>query len=542
MKPGFTPKYMVNFDLKRLDLAVFAVIIISVLSLYQVHFNYTGKFSMANDRLFEYHQAKNMTYIYPYFSDEWYAVALSKNPLKNPFNGQFFTNPELASHSFLAAITAVFGLNLLASYTALSIIFNTLLIVLAYFFMRRCNLPKIISAISALSILYITSASNLPGIWNLIPVTFGIIFSLAGFCFMPDVSQNMPARFVLPTRLFARSARSGSPHPNPAARKHILLGPILAGILVFLFYPPLIVFYGLGILVYFLDKQRLKINLIKILKYFIIFLSIFAVLAIVLMLSPAAKPIRYVFSNLFYDSFTGDFVPYFNPVYIIPLWAIIFAFLGLKTAFKQKKWLVSQIVLGVIFWLIYSFSTLRFIIGFERVVYFTSILVVLIAAFGMNEAIKRLPGLKYAGYAALILFLLFVPFYTQSENWRKLVLRNSKIQADSIPMAPANNYLTSEDLRIFKNIKQKKFFSIPWKGTVIGIATGNYPVLTKGGTITMGAENPIIYQQFMEADCAKKAQIAKEREVEYVYSMPFDCPKFEEIDQSTEGFVLYKLK
>ena len=199
-----------------------------------------------------------------------------------------------------------------------------------------------------------------------------------------------------------------------------------------------------------------------------------------------------------------------------------------------------MLILGIILWFFYLFSVFRIMIGFERVVYFTAILVALVSGFGIEEIKKHTPALKYIKTGALILFIILIPFYTQGENWRKLILSNDKIQADSIPMSRANNYLTPEDLRIFKNLSQKKFLSIPWKGTVIGTATNNYPVLTKGGTITMSSENPAIYKQFMGESCEDKNRIAKEKNIDYIYSTPFSCPNFQEIDKSAEGFVLYK--
>ena len=510
--------------LNKIDWVVFIVAIISVLTLYQVHYNYTGKFSMVNDVLFQYHEAKNMKYVYPYFSDEWYAVSLVKEainnhslPLKNPFDNSFFLNLEMFFHSFLAEIMLFLGLNPLTQYTALSIFINTLIILLAYLFLRLNNVSKLASAISSLLILYITSASNLPGIWHLIPISMGIIVSLIGFCFLSLNDFKMA---------------------------------LLSFLFVILFYPPLFVFYGVGLLVYLFGFPRIKEKTFEIIKFLIILFSAAAVLYIVLILSPLAGAINYIFSNLFYRSFTGNFMPQFNFYNIMPWTVVLLAVFGLYFVSNNKKWLFYQFILGIFFWIFYMFSNYRVIIGYERVVFFTSILAALISGFGIQEIKKYLnlkfekikPIFKYVEAAAVILFLFFIPFYTQGENWRKLVLTNYFIQANSIPMAPANNYLTDEDLRIFKDIKQKKFFSIPWKGTVIGIATNNYPVVTKGGTITMNAKNPIIYQQFMNFDCDKKLQLAKEKNIDYIYSTPFLCQNFQKIDEGSEGFALYLFK
>jgi hypothetical protein len=513
--------------IQKIDWVFFIVVVISIVSLFQVHYNYTGKFNMVNDALFQYHEVKNMQYVYPYFSDEWYAVSLAKEsinshslPLRNPFDNSFFPNLEMFFHSFIAEIVLLFRLDPITQYTILSIFINTLIIALAYLFLRINNVSKGPASIASLLILYITSASNLPGIWNLIPITMGIILSLIGFCFLSQNSLKM-------------------------AGLSFLFGT--------LFYPPFFIFHFICLAVFILGLPKIKDKIWGFGKYIVILLSFCIIFCIVLMLSPMNKVISFIFSHLFYRSFTGNFIPQFSFYYIIPWPAILFAIFGLAYVFKNKKWLLSQLGLGVILWIFYSFSTFRIVIGFERIVFFTSIIVCLISAFGMEKTFTVIPGLTrnpesvkkfwipVCAGMTLAIFVAVIPFYTQGESWKKLILTNSLIQADSIPMAPANNYLTNDDLRVFKNISQKKFFSIPWKGTVIGITTGNYPVSTKGGTITMGSENPIIYRQFLDFDCGKKSQFAKDRNLDYVYSMPFSCQGFEKVDESSEGFILYKV-
>ncbi|OGZ78311.1 MAG: hypothetical protein A2358_00915 [Candidatus Staskawiczbacteria bacterium RIFOXYB1_FULL_37_44] len=206
----------------KADWVFFAVAIISVLTLYQVHYNYSGEYGMVNDRLFQYRQAKNMQYVYPYFSDEWYAVSLVKEsinshslPLKNPFDNSFFPNLEIFFHSFIAEIMLLFKLDPLTQYAVLSIFFNALIIVLAYLLLRINNVSKFSSAAASLSILYIASSSNLPGIWNLLPFTMGIILFLIGGCFFAEKNIKMT---------------------------------MLSFLFGALFYPPLIIFFTLPLL------------------------------------------------------------------------------------------------------------------------------------------------------------------------------------------------------------------------------------------------------------------------------------------------------
>jgi hypothetical protein len=135
---------------------------------------------------------------------------------------------------------------------------------------------------------------------------------------------------------------------------------------------------------------------------------------------------------------------------------------------------------------------------------------------------------------------LFIPFYTSQARWEKLILIDQRSGLKSFPKSPANNYLTQDDLKIFENIKGKKFLSIPWKGTVVGVATGNYPVMTKEGTISKGAEGDA--NLFLGSSCEKKSEMAEEMNLDYVYFYEFDCSEFREKARSGENFVLYQFE
>ncbi len=504
-----------------LDVFVFLVVIASFLALFQVHYNYTGKFSMANDRVLEYHQAKSMRYVYPYFSDEWYAVSFIKEsissrslPFTNPFNGEFFMNPEFFFHSFIAEICILFGLNPLTQYTLLSIFINTLIIVLAYLFLIKNNITRPSAAIAALSLLYITSSSILPGIWNLIPVTMGVLSMLLGFNFLAANNLKMAS---------------------------------LSGLLVLFFYPPLIIFYILALFSNLFLIPEFRKRLLTFRLHIIIFLFAITALLALLMLTQARHFLAFVSSHVIYASYTNNYLPKFDFYHIIPWWTVLFAILGVFFVWKKKRWLIFLFILGAGFWLLYLFSTYRIIIGFERIVLVSSVIVTLISGFGLDGAKnflsskfkKAAPFINYASVAVVIIFIMSFPNYTSSKNWEKLHLVHPETDAKLIPMATANNYLTYDDLVIFNYIKRKRFLSTPWKGTVIGVATENYPASTKGGTITMELD---LYDKFMRADCLRKKEIVKEKKLDYVYSHPFFCEGFEEINKSFEGFVLYKLK
>jgi len=505
---------------RRLDWVLVSIVCIAFFYLWQVHYNYTGKINFATDTGVIYHQAQNMVYPYPYFSDEWYSVLLVENSISSGklpftgFGGQYFLNLEMFFHSLLAEIFLLLGLNPLTQYTLVSIFANILIIVLAYIFLRLCKVSKIYAGFSSLLILFIASGANLPGIWNFIPVHSGIIFCLLGFCFL--------------------------------AKDKFLLA-VLAGFSVMIFYAPLFIFYGFGLIIFgFLRfRERIAEYANRMAYSFLAALPILAVFYIGIMISPFSKTAQFVFSKLFYTSFYGPNMNVEFAFYnVIPIPAIFLAFWGINSVYKNLKWFFAVFVLGCAFWFFYSFTTSRFFIEYERVVFFVSIIVCVISGFGLSR-IENFFGrfkniFKFLVLFSIVLFLVFLPFYTRQEGWKKFIVKDI-ITGTTVfyPKAPANNYLTPEDIRIFSRIKDKRFLSIPWKGTVIGVATQNIPLVTKQGTISLG-ESALF--DFLSADCSGKLTIAKKQKIDYVYLNQFNCPQFNEADRSREGFVLYEFQ
>jgi len=182
------------------------------------------------------------------------------------------------------------------------------------------------------------------------------------------------------------------------------------------------------------------------------------------------------------------------------------------------------------------------------VVVFTSILIVIMMGFGLDYLVNKLNKLnllkkyeapKYIQLGVLLAFIFLSLSYTKRENWSKLNISDTKSGKIFMPAAPANQYLQPDDIELFKNIKHKTFLSIPWKGTVIGVATDNYPASTKPGTVSMRKN---LAHEFLKSDCPKKFDIVKSLNIEYVYLPKFSCPYFEFIDKSSEGLCLYKVK
>ena len=528
----------------KIDWLLLAVVVISFLTLLQVHYHYTGAINLATDQTPVYHQVKDMKYVYPYFSDEWYAVSFIKYainshhlPFKNTLADDFFINFEVFFHSFLSEAFLILGLNPLTQYNLLSIFFNILITVLAYIFLRTCRVSNISSGISSLSILYISCGANFPGIWHLLPVSLGILLFLVGSCFLEFGD---------------------------------LKSTFLSLMAVTLFYPPFFIFSGLGLLAFFIYKlkenKKLDRNILKKINYFVFAaILIFPAIYIVLMISPWSNFTNSIVSRLFFISSSGSYIPRYNVYDIIPIPIILLALLGLCPIYKKRKYIFCQLALGIFLWILYLFTIYRIVIEFERVVFTMAIIVTLISGFGLAE-IEKYIGSKFkpfnkfrvntnepnrsiknsktsifkcAGVIIIFIFLLLVPFYTQRDNWKKFTPTDPATGQFLSPKSPANNYLTEDDLRIFKNIKGRRFLSIPWKGLVIGVATGNFPSITKEGTIAIGSEYD--YYSFINSDCNGKKSVLGEYLPDYVYLPEFNCPGFEKIDESREGLILYKV-
>ena len=401
------------------------IIIVSFICLYSVHYNYTGKVTTINE---PFKEVKNMRYNYPYFSDEWSAVSMiqysldnHRLPLVNPlWYNSYFPNPAIAFHTTISLIMWTTNLEPLIHYNYLSIFFGILIILLIYTLLILNKINYLIAGVVSLSTLYLVNGANLPMLWNLTPLTFGIIFMLLSLIF-----QTLDKK-----KLF-----------------------LLMSSLTVLFYFPLILIMLPIVLIYLKDEKR------KILIYFGLVLAS----ASLIMLSFRGwqgDMIRFLFSRVFYLNFTMGAINRFPIWGIIPLIILPLSLIGF---FKCKKCFTIPAIIGLVFWIIYSQIAYRFLIGYARIVYVTSIFIILLAGFGLNYLYNKLNKKGVCSILFIIILLLFLVFsfsYTQRDNWVKLGLYNNK-NLVAVPNSPVNNYLHEDDLRLFQGIEGKRFWSYP---------------------------------------------------------------------------------
>ena len=500
-------KEKIAFKKIKIDFILIFVLIVVFIELFSVHFNYTGKISDIKNPYENLKEVKNMKYVYPYFSDEWVAVSLikystetGKLPFVNPlWKNSYFPNLEFAFHSFLSEFFLILNLNPLTSYVFFAIIFGLLICFLVYFLLRFNKVGRFASAIAALSIPLIVNSGTFPGIWYLIPLIIGLICMLLTFIFISINDKKM---------IF------------------------LSSFLTLIFYPPLFILLIFSIIPYFLfyDKKYAK-------NFFLFFFICFlAILFLIFNLEKNANSFNFIISKIFY-LFVIYLIQDYSIWKIIPLFSIIFAILGL-IKFRKKIWIFLPIFVGLAFWSLYSVILVRFIIDYDRLVFATSVLIIIVSGFGMDflvnqsEKFFNKKTIRILEAIILVLFLIYAFNYTSHDKWENIKFYgNGKVFN---PTSPATVFLQEKDLELFQNITEKVFIAPPWKGLVIGVATGNYPLESKGSTIT---NQFFTYNKFMELNCKEKKQTALDYDISYAYSENFSCDSFRRIGKSKELYL-----
>ncbi|HTE48306.1 MAG TPA: hypothetical protein VK675_00150 [Candidatus Paceibacterota bacterium] len=500
----YKQKYFSRAKLNSLVLISFAIIGFELLS---VHYFYTGTVSETERSNVVFRDF----YAYPFYSDEWVGVSLADYSIENkslPFANPLwhdtpFANGLVVFYSFISELFLLFNLAPLTGWSLFAIMNGLLISLLLYLLLRVNNVNNFSSSIATLSVPWIVNGTNLPGIWFLTP----FIFSLSLFI----------------TFLICLSKRE------------FLLG-MTTSIICLLLYPPIIVLVFPTLLFYILKN---KISLYYLFSIGAVGVIIIAILSINFGYSRA---IGFVYSSLIRPNLDGGIVS--MPFWIVlPILLIPIILFGLIIMIKKKSYtLLVPIIIGLFFWFLYAFVSKIIILEQSRVVAITSVLLMIPIGFGIESIVNLIKNQKTVNFIKVLFILAFVVaalFYPGSNRWSKLVL---KIKTDNgyqdfFPSAPVTRYLQSDDLKFFSSFSKKRFLSLPWKGLVIGTATHNYPLDSKDSTITNKFVN---YAEFMQRTCEEKSAYARDFKIEYVYSDSFDCPSFEELGSSQEGFHLYR--
>ena len=523
-KQKFATKISWRLDSAWLLIAAGAIIFFN---LWSVHYYYSGVVNTNNGFI----AVSASRYDYPYFSDEWVGVAYTDyslkqhslptvNPLINGASHYDVPNVFVVFFSLLAELFLILNLAPLTGYAIMALSVGLTICYLLYRLMRTSGVAIFPAVIAALSLPYIINGANLPGLWYLLPFSGGMVLFLVSLIAL--------------------------------ARSEIKVAG-WSGLVSLLIYPPFIVFLLPAFAVKLYNDQHLSLKK-KLRIVGLAALAIGATAAVIILLQSHGTRdfFALIVSYLRRPVLDNGIASY--PIWrILPVWTLPFILIGFFDACRKKLYfLITPFLIGVIFWMVYSYSMNFLIIDYARSVMITSWLAIIFAGLGFDWTEKKLTALwplfseptprLIIRLTVLILFLIAAGGYTSRNGWThlKLVNHNPNGIQEYLPAAPASNYLTDEDLAFFKAIpKRSRFISPPWKGLVIGAATGHYPIVSKPSIVSNHIRS---YDSFMNGDCAAKIHIGEVLDLSYAYSAPFDCAQFAFIGASREGLHLYQFR
>ncbi len=500
--------YIKKVSLKDLSVSVVPIIAILVIifQLSALHFNYSGEVRTTDGVKVE----ENMRYLYPYFSDEWitasvsdYSIQNHSLPLVNPLDeGKEFPNLLVFFHSFISEIFLILNINPVIGFAFVSILSGVSICLIFYILLRSLKISIFASSISMLSVPYITNGANLPGIWFLMPFIISCVV------------------FLLSLSLYFLSEKRMA---------------LLSSVFSFILYPPIIVFiFPILIFGKILFSLKKKVYITIVLAAVSIFLI--GLVAISLKsLGVFELAASYIFrSNLVHG------IPSYNIFNVLPLFSIPFIILGLVSIYKKKIYLILiPVVVGIIFWIVYTSTTTVFIIEYSRIVVLTSIFLMITSGFGYEWLILKYKVLQSVVFKIVVISIfIFLSFlYPIYNSWDRLVLQTNDGEI-IYPAQPINKYLIQDDLDLFDGITKSKFISPEWKGLVIGVATKNFPLYSKSSTMEVKS---LSYYNFLGSNCKSREDYIKQFDIEYVYILKTDCPNYIEIGTSKEGLYLYQV-
>jgi hypothetical protein len=526
----FSPKIS-GETFKKIPYFVIGIAILCVYILYSIHFNYTG----IVDTTLGLKKVEKSSYTYPFYSDEWigaslaqYSIETKKLPLVNPLaNNAPFMNFLVGSHSVYAELLVFFNLHPVTQYIYLAMGNGLLLCIFLFIVLRVLQVSPIISSVASLSILLMTNSGNLPGAWFLIPYLTSTIFVLVSI-----------AGFVLKSSFVYRTS--------------VLIALLL--------YPPMIVFVlPLIIGAYYVSSRDFQQTNDKLFKYLLIPAG--AGLILILFLKIGKFDVMSVLTtgyNFIIRPSLDEGKVYFNIWNVLPIFILFLVIIGSinlirrwRTFVKSHAYIIFPTIVGLFLWIVSVYVEYVFLIELSRVVFVTSIFLIILGSIGIQKIsesvyIKKIDPFLLKGMN--ILFFIFLIFWVallpRLSLWHKneLLVETQNVhqtqnQMRYIPAPAVTRYLHPDDIRLFQNFTSKRFVAPSWKGLVIGVATKNYPLDSKSSTLT---NKFLIHSNFLKANCSEKEELVKQYKIDLIYTIQLSCnDQFEEIGKSAEGFILY---
>lgn len=508
----WSKKSSVEFSFKKEYIFTFLIFVIIFFQLWSVHNNYSGIITTEGG----FETVENYKYPHPYFSDEWIISLFAKNSEelgfanKNPMDENSpIKNLLVPFFSLTSSFFAYFNLDPINQYYLLPLLTGFLITIFAFILLRKIGIDYYSAGITTVLITYIANGTNLPGIWYTLPYTLGLIIYLNLLYFIASNDNKM----IIFTSIFAT----------------FIYPPI------FVFILPALIFYWKKELT---SKKFLLNTLIASLTLIIIAILIFSIFVNEGFLENIKIIIEYL-----YRPGVEDGIPRYTAYFVMPIITIFLAIFGGIQVIKDKlNYIIAPTITGIFFWFIYGITQKVFIIEYPRIVIITSVLLTIISGFGLSSFIKKInkkEQIKPIGAISLATLLIIgftSLFYTQINQWDKFVLQKNG-QTIGLPAAPANKYLTKEDLHLFRNIKNEKFISNEWKSLVLGISTNNIPMKTKASIIS---NNYISHEEFSTFTCEQKQMALEALDIKYIYVRNEKCSFLKKVGQSESGFNLYK--
>lgn len=499
------------------------------ISIFSLHAIYSGEIQAIGGKQ-TYHHAQD--YSYPYYSDEWNAVILVQDaieekrlPTTHPFTEKPFINFLFVFHSLITGWVLLLDIDPLHQFVFLPVLSSVLVAFVTYIFLYGVGVGRAVAALGSVLLLYITNGANFAGLWYLMP----FIFSWIPFVIM------MYGLMISESKIAWWGA-----------------------ILSFLLYPPFVVLLAplmiTNIVLHkkLLTKKSCIYGFVSLIIFLLFLLSFGSSGDLTAAIERAWSFI--VRDNLLGGSFSHVIVIY-NPFYIIPWPIMLLALVGVGVAIKQKYWpLLITLGVGLSMWIIYRFVSVVFIIEPARISMVTTFIIVMYAAIGFAYVLHvcrkkgwficSQPSVRWGCYLLLMCFFLFTLMnYPVRNPSDQLVARRTFSDSSRIvvhqPAEPINRYLHRDDIKIFGELSDERFLAPAWKGLVIAAATDNNPVYTKPSFFGIKKYS---HEEFMRDSCDTRVEKFQKFSIDYVYTIPFDCDHFIEIERSAEGLVLYKFK